>query len=47
MIAVAAKHPMSSVLDYFLIETGYTLLQFVLAAPLMAIAWRGNTASGH
>ena len=39
-LAVAAKHPMSSVPHYFLIESGYTLLQFVLVAPLMALAWR-------
>ena len=42
-IAVAAKHPMASVPEYFLIETGYTLLQFLLVAPLMALAWRGHT----
>jgi len=39
-LAVAAKHPMTSVPQYFLIETGYTLLQFALVAPLMALAWR-------
>lgn len=44
-IAVAAKHPMSSVSAYFLIETGFTLLQFLLVAPLMAWAWRGSPNS--
>jgi len=43
-LAVAAKHPMTSIADYALIETGFTVVQFALAAPLMALAWRG--ASG-
>lgn len=41
-IAVAAKHPMTSVPEYLLIETGFTLLQFLLVAPLMALSWRGR-----
>ena len=45
-IAVAAKHPMASVPEYFLIETGFTLLQFLLVAPLMALAWCGHTNPG-
>jgi hypothetical protein len=40
-VAVAAKYPMASVGDYFLIETLYTVVQFALVAPLMALAWRG------
>ena len=39
-IAVSAKSPVSSVIDYFLIESGFTVFQFVLVAPLMALAWR-------
>jgi len=39
-VAVAAKHPMTSVGEYFLIETLYTVLQFALVSPLMALAWR-------
>jgi len=39
-IAVAAKHPMSSVPDYLAIETAYTAVQFLVVAPLMALAWR-------
>jgi hypothetical protein len=39
-IAVAAKHPMASVPEYFMIETAFTTLQFLLVAPLMALAWR-------
>jgi hypothetical protein len=41
-LAVAAKHPMTSVPDYVLIETAFTVLQFLLVAPLMALAWRGS-----
>jgi hypothetical protein len=40
-IAAAAKHPMTSVPEYFLIETAYTALQFLMVAPLIALAWRG------
>lgn len=39
-LAVAAKHPMTSVPTYFLLETAFTALQFALVAPLMALAWR-------
>jgi hypothetical protein len=39
-LAVAAKNQMSSVPDYLLIETGYTLVQFILVAPLLALAYR-------
>jgi len=41
-IAVAAKHPMTSVAEYFLIETLFTVVQFALVAPFMALAWRGE-----
>jgi hypothetical protein len=41
-VAVAAKHPMTSVPEYFLLETAYTLLQFLMVGPLMALAWRGE-----
>lgn len=40
-LSVAAKNQMNSVLDFLTIETGFTLLQFALAAPLMALAYRG------
>jgi hypothetical protein len=36
-LAVAAKHLMSSVSEYFWIETAYTLVQFASVAPLMAL----------
>jgi hypothetical protein len=40
-IAVAAKNVMNSVPDYVLIETGYTVVQWALVAPLMVLAFRG------
>jgi hypothetical protein len=42
-LAVAAKHPMTSLPEYVAVETGYTLLQFSLVAPLMALAWRDGS----
>ena len=41
-VAVAAKFPMTSIGEYFLIETLLTIVQFALAAPLMVLAWRGT-----
>lgn len=35
-LAVAAKNIMSSVPDFMMIETGYTIVQWVLVAPLTA-----------
>jgi hypothetical protein len=37
-LAVAAKHPMTSVGGFVLIETGFTLVQFLLVAPLLALS---------
>jgi hypothetical protein len=39
-LAVAAKTRMASVADYMVLETGFTFVQFALAAPLLALAWR-------
>lgn len=39
-LAVAAKHVMTSVPDYMLLETGFTILQFVVVGPLIALAHR-------
>jgi hypothetical protein len=39
-IAVAAKNVMSSVPDYVLIETGYTVLQWLLVGPLTVLLLR-------
>lgn len=40
-LAVAAKHPMTSVGGFVAIETGFTVLQFLLVGPLLAFASRG------
>lgn len=39
-LAVAAKSPMTSVPTYMLLETGFTLLQFAVVGPLIALAYR-------
>ena len=39
-LAVAAKHPMASISDYVVLETGFTMLQFLIVGPLIALAWR-------
>lgn len=45
-LAVAAKNVMSSVPNYLIIETGYTVVQWVMVAPLTAwvFAQRRKTA---
>ena len=39
-LAVAAKHPMASIPDYIVLETGFTVLQFLIVGPLIALAYR-------
>lgn len=39
-LAVAAKNVMISVPDYLLLETAFTVLQFIVVGPLIALAWR-------
>jgi hypothetical protein len=39
-LAVAAKNIMGSVPTYMVLETGFTVLQFVIVGPLIALAWR-------
>ncbi|MBN8501351.1 MAG: hypothetical protein J0M19_09400 [Sphingomonadales bacterium] len=39
-LAVSAKNVMRSVPDYLLIETGFTLVQWVMVAPLTVLAFR-------
>lgn len=45
-LAVAAKHPMTSVSRFVLIETSFTAVQFLIVGPLLALAARasGSTA---
>lgn len=39
-LAVAAKHPIGSIMDYALLETGFTIVQFLFVGPLIALAYR-------
>jgi hypothetical protein len=39
-LAFAAKSPMTSVPAYIELETGFTLLQFLIVGPLIALAYR-------
>ena len=39
-LAVAAKHPMTSVSRFVLIETAFTVVQFLLVGPLLALSVR-------
>jgi hypothetical protein len=39
-LAVAAKNIMGSVPTYMVLETGFTLLQFAIVGPLIALAYR-------
>jgi len=40
VLPVAAKYDMTSVPNFMLLESGFTLLQFLVVAPLMALAYR-------
>jgi hypothetical protein len=39
-LAVGAKHVMTSVPTYLALETGFTLVQFAVVGPLIALAYR-------
>jgi hypothetical protein len=41
-LAVAAKHPMTSIPGFMAIETGYTVIQFLLVGLLWAVAARST-----
>lgn len=41
-LPVAAKYQMSSVPDFLKLETAFTVLQFAIVAPLIALAYRGT-----
>ena len=45
-LAVAAKNVMTSVPSYLLIETGFTLAQWIMVAPLTVLAFRQSTKDG-
>ena len=44
VLPVAAKYRMSSVQDFLLLETAFTVLQFVIVSPLIALAYRSGAA---
>jgi len=47
-LAVAAKHPMTSVSRFVLIETAFTIVQFALVGPLLALSARSDApAQAH
>jgi hypothetical protein len=49
VLPVAAKYLMSSVTDFVVLETLFTILQFAVVAPLVALAYRStkrNVAHG-
>ena len=39
VLPVAAKFPMTSIGGFMLIETGFTVVQWALVGPLIALAW--------
>src|SRR5215831_12361973 len=41
-LAVAAKHPMTSVTRFMIIETCFTVVQFAMVGPLLALSARGG-----
>lgn len=43
-IAVAAKNVMASVPDYLVIETAFTVVQWIIVGPLTALAFAGRTS---
>ena len=39
-LAVGAKHVMTSVPDFLALETAFTVVQYAIVGPLIALAWR-------
>lgn len=42
VLPVAAKYQMSSVTEFLKLETAFTVLQFAIVSPLIALAYRGE-----
>lgn len=40
VLAVAAKHPMTSVSGYMTIETAFTVVQYLIIGPLLAFTYK-------
>lgn len=45
VLPVAAKYNMTSVSGFVLLETAFTIVQYAVAAPLVALAWRQPAGS--
>jgi hypothetical protein len=43
VLPVAAKYRMASVQDFVVLETAFTIVQFVIVSPLIALAYRSGT----
>lgn len=43
VLPVAAKYNMTSVSSFMMLETGFTILQYAVVSPLVALAYRGNS----
>lgn len=42
VLPTAAKYNMTSVSSFMLLETGFTILQYAVVSPLIALAYRGT-----
>ena len=42
VLPVAAKYNMTSVPKFMLLETSFTVLQYLITSPLIALAWRSR-----
>lgn len=42
VLPTAAKVNITSVVDFMKLETGFTILQYLVTAPLIALAWRNS-----
>ena len=45
VLPVAAKYRMSSVPDFVMLETAFTIVQFAIVAPLVALAYRSERST--
>jgi hypothetical protein len=43
-LPVAAKYQMTSVMDFMKLESAFTIVQFAIVSPLIALAYRGTPA---
>lgn len=46
VLPVAAKYRTASVVDFMLLETAFTILQYAVVSPLIALAWRARRREG-